>query len=676
MTPARLTRLIVIVSTVAAALVECYFATEYSPPIFFTALTGFALLLGGGAWLRRVALPVLAAAMYLTPAILLVVNDGENFSLDTIWLLPLVGLTLSGPGALEWSLPRRWQWPLITWAMIVSIAWPIVFLREADFALWILPLARVSNTSIGIAPAEVGLNVVYIALAHNAGILFVDALYRWFNHDRDRFRLEVLAPFALAAAAACAVAFYQGFIDLGFLNRPFWTYMIRASGTLADPNKLGAVTAFWTIGAVVLARRMAPPWSTVVAISALAVGIGAVWLCGSRTGLAAVGVSVAIAAWEGFAHWRSTRSSSRLNVRRVLVMGAAAVVIAVAMIVLLRGASTHTVIARGTWTYIPFYGDKGIKESINELLWERFGYGPAAIEMIKEHPVDGIGIGTFHALSTDFGKAAGYTIPQADNAQNWWRHHLAELGLAGSIPLLAWCWICGALMFSRRHSGDRLSIGLLRGVLIGFAIASMFGMPAQSIAIVMTFWSFAFWLWLERMPAGESPAPLEWPKKAVVAAALLIAVHAGMTTVDAFGNLRPHNRAERWDWYYRYGFHTNDRDGADLEPDPGGNPIGRRWTMKDSLAVIPVKGKVLKFVAWLDHPDADVKPVHARVWADSKLVFEGDLRRAPLMLDIPATPGKTHMLIETAIDRTWRPSDFGSRDTRELGLSIRDWQWQ
>ena len=46
------------------------------------------------------------------------------------------------------------------------------------------------------------------------------------------------------------------------------------------------------------------------------------------------------------------------------------------------------------------------------------------------------------------------------------------------------------------------------------------------------------------------------------------------------------------------------------------------------------------------------------------------------MLDIPATPGKTHMLIETSIDRTWRPSDSGSRDTRDLGLSIRDWVWE
>ena len=66
---------------------------------------------------------------------------------------------------------------------------------------------------------------------------------------------------------------------------------------------------------------------------------------------------------------------------------------------------------------MPFFGDSGIKDSVNELLWERFGYGPAAIEMIKEHPIEGVGVGTFHALSYDFGKAARVTIPQPDNAQ-------------------------------------------------------------------------------------------------------------------------------------------------------------------------------------------------------------------------------------------------------------------
>jgi hypothetical protein len=212
---------------------------------------------------------------------------------------------------------------------------------------------------------------------------------------------------------------------------------------------------------------------------------------------------------------------------------------------------------------------------------------------------------------------------------------------------------------------------MLRAVLIGFFVASMFGMPAQSIAIVITFWTFVFWFYLETEPA-DAIAMARWPRGLAIAAGVLIAVHFGATVVDAFGDLRPRERAQRFNWYYRYGYVFPD----DVEKDPGGNPVGRRWTMKQSLAVIPVRGKVLKFAAWVDHPDADVKPVHTQVWADSVLVYEGDLKHTPLFLDIPATPGKKYLVLETKIDRLWRPSDSGRRDRRELGLSIRDWVWE
>lgn len=664
------TRLLVIVSAVIAAFVEAYLGSQYTPEVFWIGIAGFAVMLIAGARLRSIALPIVMAALYLTPAVLLVTlgDRGRGYGLDVIWILPLLGLTLAGRGAREWSLPARWRFPLIVWAAIVAIAWPIVFLREADFALWILPLPRVSNTSFGIAPWEVDQNVAYFAIGHLLGILWIDALCRWYWNDVARLRREVLSGLLVAAGLAAAVSIYQGFVDLGFLNEGFWEYMIRASGTLADPNKLGAVAAFWTVGAIVYARRMSRPWPMVIAIAGVVLGVAAVWLSGSRTGLAAVMVSVPIAAIEAL-------RSSKLDLRKLAVAAVVVLVIGIVLALVLQKASTHTVIQRGTWTYIPFYGDKGIKKSINELLWERFGYGPAAIEMLKEHPIEGVGPGMFHALSHDFGTVAGYAIPQPDNAQAWWRHNLAELGVIGFIPLLMWCVVFGRELFARHESGDPISIGMLRGVLIAFFIASLFGMPSQSVAIVITFWVFAFWIVVERSaePAKGAPRLQGWvPAVAMV----LIAIHGGMTLVGAFGDLRPRHRAERWDWYYRYGFYTNDIDGADLEPDPGGNPIGRRWTMKNSLAVIPVKGKALKFVAWLDHPDADVKPVHLRVWADSKLVYEGDRNREPLFLDIPATPGKTHMRIETSVDRTFNPSDSGKHDNRDLGLSIRDWRWQ
>jgi len=432
---------------------------------------------------------------------------------------------------------------------------------------------------------------------------------------------------------------------------------------------MGAVTGFWTIGAIAAARRLPRPWPMLMTGAALLIGVAAGWVSGSRTGLAAVAVSILIAAFESIRFWWKARGAGTIDVKRIVTVGGIAIVIAVAMIAALRGASTQTIVGRGTLGYVPFIGDRSIAQSANELLWERFGYGPAAIQMIAEHPIDGIGVGMFHSQVHDYGQMTGYTIPQPDNAQNWLRHHIAELGIIGSLPLLWWCVVLLRWMFSSVCSGDRLSMGLLRGVLIGFFVASMFGMPAQSLAIVMTFWVVVFWLSLEKgLPAPATESSWSTPVRITVVAILLL--HGATTVVDAFGVLRPRERAQRIGWFYRYGL-------QELEADPGGNPVGRRWTMKDSLAVIPVKGKVLKFVAWVDHPDSDVKPVHVKVWADSNLVYEGDLRRSPLFLDIPATPGKSYMVLETSIDRLFRPSDNGnSRDRRELGLSIRDFVWE
>jgi hypothetical protein len=550
--------------------------------------------------------------------------------------------------------------------MVVAVAWPIVFLRETDFALWVLPLERVSNTSIGIGPWDTDLNVAYFAAGHLVGILWVDALCRWYQHDRVGFGREVVSGMLAAAAVASGVSIYQGFFDLGFLNRGYWEYMIRASGTLADANKLGAVAGFWTVGAVVFARRIAGPWHVVIAVAGLVLGSTAAWLSGSRTGLAAVMISVAIAGFE-------TLRWSKLDVRRLAGAGAGLAAIAILLVLVLQNASTHTIVQRGTLGYLPFFGDRGIADSANELLWDRFGYGPAAIEMIKQHPIEGVGAGMYHTLWHDYGKLAGRVMRQSDNAQAWWRHHLAELGMAGFIPLLWWCVAFGRRLFARARSADRISTGMLRGVLVAFFFASLFGVPAQSVAIAMTFWVFAFWFTLESGQLQDTTTTTTWRPHLLWTAGAIIAIHCGATAVDAVGDLRPRNRAQRFDWYYRYGYVQPD----DVEPDPGGSPLGRRWTTKDSLAVIKVNGKALKLVVWIDHPDGDQHPVHTRIWADSQLIYEGNLKRSkPLFMDVPATPGKSHMVLETSIARTFRPSDEGGRDRRELGLSIRDWTWE
>lgn len=667
----------VVVSTVVAAFVETYFATQYHPYVFWTSVVGFLALLATGERVRRVALPMLMAAAYVMPAVFIATNEAKqaDFGLDVVWVLPLLGLALSN-GTLAWSLPSRWSRPLIWWSVLIAVVWPIIFLRETDFSLWVLTLERVSNTSRGGSPWEIGQNIAYFVLLHNAGILTVDALSRWYASDREGLFRDVLRPLVLAAALAAVVSFYQGFVDLGFLNQGFWTYMLRAPGTLGDPNKLGSVVAFWTIGAIAVALQLPRPWPLVVGACAIGGGSVAVWVCGSRTGLVAVGISVTIASFEAVRYWWRNRSRMRITGAR-----AGAVVIGILVLVLgvvgaLQKASTHTIVQRGTLGYVPFIGDRSIANSANELLWERFGYGLAAIEMVKEHPLSGIGPGMFHWLVIDYGRDAGYSgdrLLVSDNAQNWFRHNLAELGFIGMVPILWWCGVFIRQLFRRSDTGPSLVVALLRAVFIGFFSASIFGMPAQSIAIVMTFWVFALWFQLEHGPVDITvPA---WPKPLAVACVALIALHAGSTTVEAMGSLRPLERARRWDWYYRYGWSGKD----DIEADPGGNPVGRRWTLTKSLSLVAVQGRVLKFVAWVDHPDSVEHPVHTRIWADSTLVYEGELRRGiPVTLDITPRPGAKFVVIETEIDRTFHPKDFNpmSRDTRELGLSVRDWVWE
>ena len=670
----QLTKGVVIASTLAAAFVQLYLATRLIYPQLIVATAAvFVVVFVVAAWRPGPATAVLLAASYLAPAAYVVWPGFENYGFEILWSLPLLGLAVSGRDAWRWHLPARWRWPLVSWALIVAASWPFVFLREVDFYLGILPLPGVANTSIGITPWDAVTAVTYWTLVHNIGLLWFDRLFGWYANGPavrlDAFRSTVLLPLGLAIAVACLVGGYQAFVDLRFANPHLWPHMGRASGTLGDANTFGMIAAFWGPAAVVLVRRWPAPWSIVAGVGGVALAMMGVLTSGSRTALIAISIGLAAIVLESVMAWRRADSVSRPSIKRLAPVVAGVLVLAAAVLVVARGSSITSVVDRGSLKYIPVIGEIPVSEAARELLWERFGYGTAAVLMLKEHPVAGVGVGSFHTLVHDFAKAASGKDIVPDNAQNWYRHHLAELGLLGSLPWLAWCVVFGFTLFSpTTGTADRFSIGVLRGALVAFGVISLLGMPGQSLPVVLTFWTFAFWFaCLKGVPATPSTP---WSTVGWSATLAVVVLHAAVTFADARGDLRPRNRSMRFGWEYQYGL-GNVEFGADGKPE--------RRTSRDyrSLAVNPVQGKLLKFVAWIDHPDGDEHPVHVRVWADSRLVQETELKRsAAIFLDIPATPGRTHMVIETEISRLWRPKDLGRNDPRTLGLSIRDWVWE
>ncbi|MDP2055333.1 MAG: O-antigen ligase family protein [Acidobacteriota bacterium] len=665
------TKGVVIASTLVVAFAQLYLATRLTYlELMGLATAGFAVGLVTGRWRPGVVTTLLLSVVYVAPAIHVALGRFESASLEIAWALPLLGLILSGRDGWRWNVPSRFRWPLVAWALVIAVSWPIVFLRELDFRIWTLPMPGVANTSIGITPWEAAHGVAYWALLNLLGLLWFDRLFGWYaNGGLAEFRARAIYPMATGAFVACLISFYQGAIDIQFLNPHQWPYMRRASGTLGDANILGAVAALWAPLLVLLARRLTPPWPAIGGIIGVSVAALGVAMSGSRSAVIGLVLGIGALAVEGLLAWRrSAGPSRRLPPARQLlpiVAGLAALVLVGWLAA--TGSAVTSVVSRGAVRYMPFFGEVSMGQAVFEIFWERFGYGTAAVQMIREHPVSGTGIGTFHTLVNDFSMLVNGKNLVPDNAQSWYRHMLAELGVLGSLPWIAWCAVFGWTLFSRPPpSADRFAVGVLRATLAAFGVISMMGMPGQSMPVALTFWTLAFWFVMEQ---GTPEEPRPWSPVVWGATFVLVLAHAGLTYADARGDLRPRNRSMRFGWDYRYGI-------SNPELSPDGSP-GRRWTELRSLSMVPVKGKVLKFVAWVDHPDADERPVHTRVWADKRLVYDDGLKRsAAIFLDLEPAPGQTHLMIETEISRMWSPTDFGRSDRRILGLSVRDWTWE
>jgi hypothetical protein len=672
-----LTKGVVMASTLAAALFDLYLASQGLTAVRVAGLVLLAAAVAGWLTGRRVVVSTILFLIYLAPVAWLLWYGSETYSFEVAWIVPVVGVTLLGRDAWRWSIPRPWRWPLVTWALAVAVSWPIVALRELSFdpgMLWV----RGSTNVAGVSPAESAMWSTHVALGHLVGLLWVDALWRWYaSGTRDRFVREIVWPLAGAAVIAAAVGAYQGFVRIDFLSGHVWPYMNRATGTLMDANTFGTVMAFWGPGLLALLlgagargreggwRNGGARWGLLAA--AFVLSFAGVWTSGSRTALAGFMLVMAVAAhylWTERLRGRTTR------VPPLAVTAAALGLIAIVALVafVARGSSTTSVFARIPSLVPGMQSDASLGRTIVDL-WQRFGYGTAAMRMIGEHPLQGVGVGGFHTLVRDYSMLVTDQSLAPDNAQSWYRHVLAELGVLGSAGALVWTLVFARRLFSKatRTSPDAAArIGA--GVLVAFGLLSLFGVPGQSASIVLTFWVFAYWVATALGNAEEAPAAGRWPIAATIAVLLMVGIHAALTFASARTDLLPAHRAGRFGWDYSFGI-------SSLERSPDG--LDRRWTAERSLSTLRVEGRVLKFVAWAEHPDANERPVHLRVIAGGKQVFEGDLQRqSAIRLDIPATPGAKTMVLETFIDRTFRPSDYGSRDRRDLGLAILDWRWE
>ena len=660
----RATKLIVLGWACTALAAEIWLLGGARLPV--VALSAFMLAAVLTALDRR-AIALVLAFTYLCPALIYLYTRRHFALYDDLWMAGLLGALAPAGVRTGWHIPAPWRGALVCWALVIAAGASIVVAREVDFTPALIHVATISNTARGGWPAFIVRFALHTALVIVLGILWFDWLFETPGRD---FHGAVAGPLAASALGMAVVAIYQLFVDVRFMNPTVYASLGRASGTLFDANVCGTVAALWIGGAVLWSNQL-DRWRRYATVGGMTIGWLAVWASGSRTAFAAAAL---VTVFSLVALYTERR---RQSAGRALPQVAIAAAGALGLVALLASADLGVVgPARRLWATLPEASVESVR-SVAAEMWNRNRYGSASTAMIREFPWFGVGVGSFQNLLPEFAAPLGGRLPP-DNAQNWYRHQLAEFGLFGSLAWIAWVVLFAVFVLrGRRDAPSAAWTG--RGVLIAFAMISLVGMPGQDITVSMTFWTMAFWY--VALVGAPPPAPLRLPEWAAIAAVLTI--YAAGTVRAAANELRVPVRAARGGWAYSYGLYA---------PEPDGRGREQRWTKQHAVAVLEAPTEWLELTVSANYlavtqPGGGsgaivaTRPVAVKVWLNGELLVDTRLTTtAPVTKSVPMpdheTPqGRKWIVIETWVDRVFRPRDLGVPDDRDLGVAIK-WSFE
>ena len=580
----------------------------------------------------------------LAPVLLLYGFGRQGAVVDVVWMAGLTGSLFRMVSWSRWAMAPTWRLLLGGWALVLALAWPVVVLREAGFGLNALRgMSEFNSWAMLLAPQVIAWTL-FVVQAQLLALVWFEWLQGQFASAPDRLPRVAHALWA-GMTLAGVVAFVQG-IDVSWLNPQFWAERIRATGTMLDANAYGTAAAIaGPVGFIAL--RDQHRWSTPVGVIVLALNWAGVWVSGSRTALlcalfGAAGLAIGL--------WQARGEDARARSRAIGLVAAAAAVSLVIYSTTAIGPLQRT-------------DATSVTSDLSEL-WHRGGYGTVAVQMIGEYPLTGVGPGAYRYLAPDYWRAIDNSRLEPDNAQNWWRHQVAELGVIGGITVLLWSIaLAWHVVTKPARATQVLPAWTMRGLLVGIGTCSLVGMPTQNPLVLLWFFFLVAWLVAVTGPPG-APAwarPI-WIRRGWIAATILAVVYAGGELILARESLDVAERAKRFGREYV--------DGAyEVEEAPGVRAF--RWTGTKSRFILPVRGRSLVLRLWAQHPDIAEVPVTVAIEGSCGVVFQHELRSTrPIAIGIAVPEGLDTIDAVIRVSRTWQPSDHEGGDTRHLGIAV------
>ena len=581
----------------------------------------------------------------LAPVLLLYAFGRQGTVADVVWMAGLTGSIVRMVSWARWAFAPLWGVLLGGWALALALAWPIVVLREAGFGLHALSDMSEFNSWAMLPAPQVVAWTLYVVHAQLLGLVWFEWLHGRFASAPERLP-RVTHALWIGITLASVVAFVQG-IDLGWLNPEFWAGRGRASGTMLDANAYGTAAAIaGPVGFLVL--RGPHRWVTVAGVLVLALNWAGVWVSGSRTALMCAlfgAAGLAIGLWKA-------RDDGAARKRAIGLFVAA---VAVSLVVL----STTAIGPLQRIDSTALTPAEGIAS-----LWHRGGYGSIAMRIVAEYPFTGVGAGAFRYLAPDYWRAMEDKQLEPDNAQNWWRHQAAELGLIGGITVLLWSVVLAWHVVTKPARSTKVLPGwTVRGLLAGVGVCSLVGMPTQNPLVLLWFFFLVAWLVAITGPPGAHAwAHRAWIRRGWIVVTILAVVYAGGELILARGSLDVAERAKRFGREYVRGAY-------EVEEAPGVRAF--RWTGAESRFILPVRSRSLVLRLWAQHPHIAQLPVVVAIEGSCGVLFQHELRSTrPIAIGIAVPEDVDTIDAVIRVSRTWQPSDHSGGDTRHLGVAV------
>jgi len=598
----------------------------------------------------------------LAPAVLRALTGREGPILDLIWMAGLAGALLRSVSWSQWNFPASWRALLGGWALVLSLTWPVIVAREANFDPRLLRDAGTINSWALLSSTQVVGWTLHVALTQLLGLVWFDWVMSRLASAPDTTPRAMHALW-LGTTVASVVALSQAAFDFAFLSTPTWAELRRATGTMLDANAYGVMAAIaGPIAFLVLMRshlglaalehggtsvvpRVSAP-VVALATTVLLVNLAGMWVSGSRTALiCAVGGVVGLAA----ALWKSGTRAARAALQVATIGGIAAIVVLL-------------VATRATGPLTRLFERPAESSGIVDTLWNRGGYGTIAMRMLREFPLTGVGVGAYHVIAPDYWRVMVDRQLPFDNAQNWWRHVVAEFGVLGGAAVLLWSLVVVWLVIAGRAPPHEWpTAAALRGLIAGIGVCSLLGMPTQTPVVLMSFLLLVAWL---GVLVGEQHVPVLLPYRRAPWITVTVLAIAGVTgdLVLARGPLSLSARAVRAHRDYVTGAYPP-------EGTPGSGQF--RWTRGEARFILQERTPWVVMHVWVHHPDVSRNPVRITISTPCGVIVERTLTSTdPLSIGLVLPPDERIFDAVVRVSRTWRPSAFGQRDPRELGAGV------